>query len=558
MSTRTRNILLMVGILVVAVIFSFVILPAGGTGVAIPVVEVAGETVVEDWLPGFNLTNTIIGTVVTDILVLLIAFILWRMTKGWTRKVPSRLQGLFEVLIDGFRGFSRGIAGERLKAPMLWPLVVTIFFFLLVANYMKLFPGVETVGKLHCAYAETNGFPMIEGASTPFGNSYRLWVDQAIYTGQTQTTETEEACKQYFDEGAIPDEGFPQETPASIEESAAVFTTLLDGLPEEEAERESAYESNLESLSSEQLGLIGEDTDYEYAESYVEFANTRMEAAENLEVEQALLGDVEALLEELEADEPSGLSELASSITDGLEGVETEAAADVRTQFEEVEVASATADDHPELVSALETLRDEQTEAVNLARTRISYPEATVALSGDAFEENENGEVTLTSSIVPYLFHVTPFVRGPATDLSFTFGLALIAIVAVQLYGIRALGLSYFEKFINISAMRKIHKSPMNLIQVIVGLLEIVSEIAKFVSLSFRLFGNLFAGGIALMVVTFLVAFLVPGVIYGLEVIIGGVQALIFAVLTLVFSVLAMEPHHDDEHHDDHGAETAQ
>jgi F-type H+-transporting ATPase subunit a len=92
----------------------------------------------------------------------------------------------------------------------------------------------------------------------------------------------------------------------------------------------------------------------------------------------------------------------------------------------------------------------------------------------------------------------------------------------------------------------------MGAIDFLVGLIEIISELGKIVSLAFRLFGNLFAGGVALMAISFLVALLVPGVIYGLELIIGAVQALVFSVLTLVFSVQAMEAHHGDEHGPEH------
>jgi F-type H+-transporting ATPase subunit a len=121
---------------------------------------------------------------------------------------------------------------------------------------------------------------------------------------------------------------------------------------------------------------------------------------------------------------------------------------------------------------------------------------------------------------------------------------------------VMALGPSYFEKFINLSALGNLGKKPLGAIDFIVGLIEIISEIGKIVSLAFRLFGNIFAGGVALMAITFLVSMFIPGVIFALEVIIGSVQALVFATLTLVFSVQAMESHHGDhEHHEEHGEE---
>ncbi|HLV34519.1 MAG TPA: F0F1 ATP synthase subunit A, partial [Spirillospora sp.] len=187
-----------------------------------------------------------------------------------------------------------------------------------------------------------------------------------------------------------------------------------------------------------------------------------------------------------------------------------------------------------------------RTEAeLQYARTQLQYPTATLTLSNEALE----------AGAAPFIFHVTPYVRGMSTDLSLTFMLAILAIVAVQIYGVWALGPAYFEKFVNISALGNLGKKPMGAIDFIVGLIEIISEIGKIVSLAFRLFGNLFAGGVALIALTFLVALFVPMVMYGLEIIIGTVQALVFAVLTLVFAVQAMEAHHGDEEHAEHAEE---
>jgi F-type H+-transporting ATPase subunit a len=83
-----------------------------------------------------------------------------------------------------------------------------------------------------------------------------------------------------------------------------------------------------------------------------------------------------------------------------------------------------------------------------------------------------------------------------------------------------------------------------------VGLFEIISEIAKMISLAFRLFGNIFAGQLLLFIIGFLVATLLPVAVYGLEFAVGAIQAYVFAVLTLVFSAQAMQGHgHDDEDH---------
>ncbi|RPI92601.1 MAG: F0F1 ATP synthase subunit A, partial [Chloroflexi bacterium] len=143
---------------------------------------------------------------------------------------------------------------------------------------------------------------------------------------------------------------------------------------------------------------------------------------------------------------------------------------------------------------------------------------------------------------------VVPFFRGLSTDLNVPLALAIIVVLAVQFWGVRALGLPYFYKFINLPALGNLNKKPMGAIDFVVGLIEIISEISRLVSLTFRLFGALFAGGILLVVFTFLVAFILPVPIYVLELVIGGMQAYVFATLTIIYASQAVISHHGDEH----------
>ena len=84
-------------------------------------------------------------------------------------------------------------------------------------------------------------------------------------------------------------------------------------------------------------------------------------------------------------------------------------------------------------------------------------------------------------------------------------------------------------------------KSP---IQFFVGILEIVSEVAKMISFSFRLFGNIFAGEVLLIIIGFLAPYVVPAPFLMLEIFVGFIQALVFAMLTLVFiSIATVESH---------------
>lgn len=127
-----------------------------------------------------------------------------------------------------------------------------------------------------------------------------------------------------------------------------------------------------------------------------------------------------------------------------------------------------------------------------------------------------------------------PILRSPSTDLNLTIGLAIISVVAIQMFSIRALGTGgYLSKFFNFHG-------PINFF---VGFLELIGEISKIISLSFRLFGNIFAGEVLLGVIGFLVPWIASIPFLGLEIFIGAIQAYIFAVLTLIFTVVGSASH---------------
>ncbi|MCL5951505.1 MAG: F0F1 ATP synthase subunit A [Chloroflexi bacterium] len=157
---------------------------------------------------------------------------------------------------------------------------------------------------------------------------------------------------------------------------------------------------------------------------------------------------------------------------------------------------------------------------------------------------------------------IIPILRSPSTDLNFTLGLALISVVLTQYYGIRSNGLlTYLGRFINLKGIVRFFRVLtgkekgnafgalfMGLIDFYMGLVEIVSEVAKIISFSFRLFGNIFAGEVLLLVIPFLLSFLVPLPFLGLETFVGLIQAFIFAVLTLAFMSMATVVHGGSEH----------
>jgi len=129
---------------------------------------------------------------------------------------------------------------------------------------------------------------------------------------------------------------------------------------------------------------------------------------------------------------------------------------------------------------------------------------------------------------------LVPFIRSASADLNVTLGIAIVAVISIQLFGIASLGLvKYGSKFINF-------KGP---IEFFVGIMELVSEAAKMISFSFRLFGNIFAGEVLLTVVLFLAPYIVPLPFLFLEIFVGFIQALVFSMLTLVFLKMAVTAH---------------
>jgi len=129
-----------------------------------------------------------------------------------------------------------------------------------------------------------------------------------------------------------------------------------------------------------------------------------------------------------------------------------------------------------------------------------------------------------------------PYLRAGTADLNTTLALSLFTMFFVQFVGIKYQGLAYFKKFINF-------KNP---ILAFVALLETISEFAKVLSFAFRLFGNIFAGEVLLIVIGALVPILAPMPFYGLEIFVGLIQALVFSLLSVVFFNVATVSH--DEH----------
>jgi F-type H+-transporting ATPase subunit a len=157
---------------------------------------------------------------------------------------------------------------------------------------------------------------------------------------------------------------------------------------------------------------------------------------------------------------------------------------------------------------------------------------------------------------------ILPILRAANTDVNVPLSIALVAFIFIEYLGIRTFGaFPYLNTFFNIGQLKDGFKSlfkgkivpafsgiGLGFINLFVGCLEVLSHFIRIISFTFRLFGNMTAGEILLLIVTFLVPLVVTIPFYGLELLIGFIQALIFAGLTLVFGTIALTPHSEEEH----------
>ena len=147
-------------------------------------------------------------------------------------------------------------------------------------------------------------------------------------------------------------------------------------------------------------------------------------------------------------------------------------------------------------------------------------------------------------------YNLIPFFRPSSTDVNFTLGLALVAMTSVQIIGLRAGGLGYFQKFLNIKNFLKLWVREklgpfdilMPFIDIFVGILELISEFARIISFTFRLFGSMFAGAFLLGIMGSLFLIIQSGFLF-LELFFGVIQAFVFCMLTMVFMTMATQTH---------------
>lgn len=154
-----------------------------------------------------------------------------------------------------------------------------------------------------------------------------------------------------------------------------------------------------------------------------------------------------------------------------------------------------------------------------------------------------------------------PYLRGGTADVNTTIALAITAVIGANIFGIFSIGIwKTFNKYVNLKALggifTKIRKEPTVIIVApitfFVGIIEIIGEFAKVASLSFRLFGNVFAGEVLLASMAALIAYAVPIPFLFLEILVGVIQALIFSILLVVYFTISATDH---DEHDEHSKE---
>ncbi len=154
-----------------------------------------------------------------------------------------------------------------------------------------------------------------------------------------------------------------------------------------------------------------------------------------------------------------------------------------------------------------------------------------------------------------------PLLRGATADLNTTLALSIVAVIATHIFGVFLTSFwKHLNRFVSLDLIIELPKKVfvqkeftallVNPIKFFVGLIEIIGEVSKMASLSFRLFGNVFAGEVLLGVMASIFAYAVPIPFMFLELLVGFIQALIFSMLTLVF-LTVMSTSHDDHDHDE-------
>jgi F0F1-type ATP synthase membrane subunit a len=460
----------------------------------IPVIQLPGEKYPEgyDFL-GLRVTNTFVGSVVVWILLLLlIYYINRRRPKSSAEVPPGGFYNLFETLFEGLYNFVGNIAGGT-YFPLIFKIFMTIFLVVLLSNWTELIPTIDSVGFIEphteVVLNETTG----EYVREPVDGYeiYKTFIGGWAVNGQCSWISPE--AEQAEDETVL------------VNARAAANEILADAADAAALERLAAAEAH------------GEETE-------------AVEASESDPETEAKAAYDQTLADRDAKKEGRANKECYS----GVRAVIWPDYTDSNGTIAYAQTEEAAPEEHAETVTTEAASETHEVETTEAGETAVVHVETGVPAHPEPGSED--------AKAVPWV--VLPFWRAPSTDLNVTLSLALIAFVMIQVVGFKALGPGYLKKFFNFGTLLK---SPLGAIDMAVGLLEFIGELAKILSFSFRLLGNIFAGSILLFVMSFLVPFL-PWPFFILEFGVGIIQAVVFGLLTAIFMNLATLSHHDEEH----------
>lgn len=487
-----------------------------------PVIALAAEPIAD--LGFMELTNTILSAWVVILLLAIAAFVVWRRTRNVEDAlVPSGFQNLVEAIYEAFLGIAQQVGGER-NGKKFFPFVFTIFIFLLIGNWFALFPWNNVIGPVE---------------------NYRYHYLHEMEVSVMEVVEDLEHGERSLSDGeidAINDafgNAFFEPIPFKVDKQDKSDERIHKIRKHELTETEFAVRSEFWT-NPIPYGTDGADLVHEI-EARLEAAGIQDEG--HHELEYAMVFNLPIVAGDAELVKATGpilsgdgfkiipprtlFAETRDFSYDAFaEPLVIEPAADgAVAQLCLIECELAVGDNEPAVVPT----------TVNTAHLGFI-----LRMEEKGYVDAETGETTGTVG------HIFPIFRALASDVNLPLALALWSFLAVQYFGMRGVGIgANFGKYIGVGS-HAIVKGPMG---VFVGILEIVSEVGRVISFTFRLFGNIFAGEVVLFISMFLVAFVVPTVFFGLEVFVGFIQAFVFAMLTLVFASTAVGDH--DEHHDE-------
>ena len=483
-----------------------------------PVIAIAPEPIFS--IGSWEVTNTVFSGWVVVVLLVIGAYFIYRRVRDTEKAlVPSGLQNIVEALYEAFFGIAEQVAGNR-NARRFFPVVFTIFIFLLVGNWFGLFPWNNAIGP-------------VENYRYHYLHEIEISVEEVVHdleAGERTPTDGEiDAINTAFSDAYFTPIPFKVDKHDKADETIA---KIRDGEGLGEVERAVRAEFAVNPIPAGVSGsVLIEQIEDRLGDAGVEDAHEALlynlplaaADAELVRAEGPIMskGGFKVIMPRTIFDTPRDFSynafEETLLIEPGADGSVAQACL--------IACESQIGDSPPAAVPA----------TVNTAHIGI-----VLRLEEQGFEDQTVG-------------HIFPIFRAIATDLNLPLAIAIWSLIMVQVWGVRGVGaFNNFGKYLGLGSHSPV-KPPIG---VFIGLLELVSEIGRVISFTFRLFGNIFAGEVVLFISMFLVAFVVPSVFFGLEIFVGFIQAFVFAMLTLVFAAAAVAGH-DEEHGHGEGDEAA-